>query len=70
MFESEEEALEEAGLDLAGAAQGDVSARETRVAVAEDLGVVGLERLGGSCAVNVPDVDTLERGEHYALRHN
>ena len=58
--------LEEAGLDLAGAAEGNVGASKARIAVAEDLGVVGLEGLSGGGAVNVPDVDTLERDEHSA----
>ena len=61
--------LEEAGLDLAGAAESNVSAREAGVAVAEDLGVVGLEGLGGGSAVDVPDVDTLERNEHSARKN-
>mmetsp|Transcript_53365 Transcript_53365/g.141442 ORF Transcript_53365/g.141442 Transcript_53365/m.141442 type:complete len:113 (-) Transcript_53365:259-597(-) len=55
--------LEEASLNLAGAAEGNISAGHARVAVAEDLGVVGLEGLLGGSAVNVPDVDALERGE-------
>lgn len=59
--------LEEASLDRAGAAEGDVSASEARIAIAEDLGVVGLEGLSGGGAVNVPDVDTLERGEHCSV---
>ena len=52
--------LEEAGLHGAGAAEGDVSASKARIAVGEDLGLVGLEHLLGGVGVHSPDVNVVE----------
>ena len=52
--------LEEASLHGAGAAEGDVSAGHARIAVGEDLGVVGLEDLLGGVAVKAPNVNVVE----------
>jgi len=61
-------ALEETGLDGAGAAEGDVSASHARVTVGEDLGVVGLEHLLGAVAVEAPDVDVVELLVHSLIQ--
>jgi hypothetical protein len=59
-YETNAAGLEEASLHGAGAAEGDVSASHARIAVGEDLGVVGLEDLLGGVAVKAPNVNVVK----------
>ncbi len=63
---SQDHRLEESCLNRARATERNVSAGHARIAVGEDLGLVGAENILGGVAMHVPDVDRLHLGEHYA----